>query len=161
MCHLNSNQVNVANEAIRNFAKQREPFTSVHVANVLKAKGEWIKNRHVASFLREDVDEFFEEVEYTRDMVSLTLENGKRVQTFLYYPSDVDVCEYDLDEVVAQAMTPTQFSMYSGTNTDEDDDDLLTAVIQDTLADAKDDKDVKDASQDVETDDEDDWDAIL
>ena len=73
-------------------------FTSVDIANSLKKRGTWIKNRDVASCLRKNVIALSEEsrfaTAYTMSVIDVTLPNGSNTKATLYHMATDDPADY-------------------------------------------------------------------
>lgn len=76
-----------------------KPFTSVDIANSLKQRGDWIKNREVAAYLRQNALSFASQYtqgrfNYTQSTITVTLSDGSQTQAQLYHPDTIDPIHY-------------------------------------------------------------------
>lgn len=77
---------------IEEFIQTKTAFTSVDLANKVKEKVGWIRNREVANMLRsdKDFDEALDDGDFTRELIQVTLHSGKVVDATLYLPLFTD-----------------------------------------------------------------------
>jgi hypothetical protein len=64
-------------------------FTSVDIANALKQRGDWVRNRTVADYLRQNVVGFAPQYgcKYTKSTIDVQLPNGSYTEATLYHPA--------------------------------------------------------------------------
>ena len=94
-------------------------FTSVDVGNSLKQRGDWIKNREVAAFLRDNAIDFAPQYTqgrftYKKSVINVTLPNGSNTEATLYHPSNVDPSTYK--QTSQKALSPDEAQTDSPTS---------------------------------------------
>ena len=125
---LSPNQMDQINSVVVQMGKDGKSFTSVHVANALKAGEEtWVKNRLVAAHLRNNALGVLtgEGMDYTATPSEIELLDGNTVQALVYHPSDETLSEAEVQSLRSNAITPSQFDDIHGIVEDEEDEDFL------------------------------------
>lgn len=91
---------------VEEFLQQGKMFTSLDIANTIKLSGTWIRNREVASYLRQNVMSLTWNlgVSYSATLIRVTLANGDPTQAYLYHPFGTDAGDYT--ETNQQALDP-------------------------------------------------------
>ena len=126
-------------EAVVNeFVNQDKMFTSVDIANVVKERGTWIRNREVAAFLHQNVS-LISNGSYTEVLIQVNrTEDGRLVPATLYLPVSADPSDYDataqkvigwddFNQMHSGAAVPVA-ALVAPTSDDDDDDAQQTQV---------------------------------
>jgi hypothetical protein len=94
MCSVDE-QITISNE-VKVWMRDNKLFTSVDIGNALKEKGNFIRNRDVASYLRGAFQTVatWAGVSYVQTPIDVILENGGTAEASLYYPFGADPTEY-------------------------------------------------------------------
>jgi len=98
------NNKDIIREKVEELINDDEAFTSVDIANAIKRDGTWIRNREVASWLR---DSFFQADvggRYSKTMISV----GQGKQANLYHPFFFDSSNYTGTD--QNALNPDDFN---------------------------------------------------
>lgn len=86
----------VVKATIKEKMRSGDAFTSVDVANEIKRRGSWIRNRTVAQICRENVINFSNEMGMTYEATLVTVDTGSSMtQAYLYHDRDFDPTDYD------------------------------------------------------------------
>ena len=119
-----SNDTTIAAK-VDEFVGEELAFTSVDVANSIKADGTWIRNREVAAWLRR----WTPVLGYCISRVTVSLESGATTQAAVYLPVSKSVADYV--ETAQRAMTPAEFEQIHGYDPTEPqrDDGVLATVV--------------------------------
>jgi hypothetical protein len=83
-------------------------FTSVDIANSLKQRGDWIRNRTVADYLRQNVVNFAPQYgcKYTKSVIDVQLPNGSYTEATLYHPEGSSPSAYT--RTAQKALSPDE-----------------------------------------------------
>jgi hypothetical protein len=83
-------------------------FTSVDIANSLKQRGDWVRNRDVADFLRTNVVNMAPQYgfKYTTTTIDVKLPNGSNTEATLYHVSGTNAATYT--KTNQKAMSPDE-----------------------------------------------------
>ena len=94
MCTVDE-QIIIGKET-RVWMKAGKMFTSVDIGNALKEKGEFIRNRDVASYLRGAylTVAVWAGANYEKTPIDVTLDSGVTMEASLYHPAGMDPANY-------------------------------------------------------------------
>ena len=83
-------------------------FTSVDIANSLKQRGDWVRNRDVADYLRAKVVNISPQYgfRYKTTIINVTLPNGSNAEATLYHPEGTNATAYT--KTNQKAMSPDE-----------------------------------------------------
>ena len=95
------------NTVMREFMDRNALFTSVDIANEVKRRGTWIRNRDVADYLRNHVLRVVGG-DYIQTLIEVKLATGDKVPAYVYHPEGTDALEYR--DIAQSAMTPDEFN---------------------------------------------------
>lgn len=95
------------NTVMREFMDRDALFTSVDIANEVKRRGTWVRNRDVAAYLRSHVLRVVGG-DYIQTLIEVKLANGTEVPAYVYHPEGTNALEYR--DIAQSAMTPDEFN---------------------------------------------------
>jgi hypothetical protein len=84
-------------------------FTSVDIANSLKQRGDWIRNREVADYLRNNlvgISKQYWGAGYQKSTIDVSLPNGSYTEATLYHPAGTSASGYT--KTAQKAMSPDE-----------------------------------------------------
>ena len=84
-------------------------FTSVDIANSLKQRGDWMRNREVADYLRNNlvgISKQYWGQGYQKSTIDVSLPNGSYTEATLYHPAGTDASNYT--KTSQKAMSPDE-----------------------------------------------------
>lgn len=96
MCLASLDEQTIIRTKLEEWFARGDMFTSVDIANDIKKDGHFIRNRNVASYLRESCLDDAAEAGYVYiyKYIRVTLENGQEAGAFLYMPYMADPSDY-------------------------------------------------------------------
>lgn len=97
----------VIEDKVTAFVGDTKGFTSVDIANAIKTEGTWVRNREVASWLRN----WTPPVGYSVTKISVNQGNNV-VQASVYIPNTLAITDYVTTS--QEAMTPSEFETLHG-----------------------------------------------
>jgi hypothetical protein len=98
----------IIQDKVTEFVNDTKVFTSLDIANAIKTDGTWIRNREVASCLRN----WTPPVGYGMTKISVTVTGGGPTQASVYVPNTLSLSDYVA--TAQDAMTPTEFETLHG-----------------------------------------------
>lgn len=111
----------ILRSVITAFTTKEMMFTSVEIANHLKRLGVWMRNRHVAEYLRDNLVDISAEfgVDYTCRIIVVD-SGGRNMNATLYLPQFKDAGDYLARDL--RAITPDEFEAMHGVSPFEKDE---------------------------------------
>ncbi len=97
----------VIEDKVTAFVDDTKGFTSVDIANAIKTEGTWVRNREVASWLRN----WTPPVGYSVTKISVS-QHGTIAQANVYIPNTLAITDYV--KTSQDAMTPAEFETLHG-----------------------------------------------
>ena len=82
----------IIKDTAESFVNQNKSFTSVDIANAIKESGTWVKNSHVANWLRKNVKKLWSN--YATTVIDVTTKSGDDVEAILYLEQSSDSSDY-------------------------------------------------------------------
>lgn len=121
---------------LKEWFAQGKMFTSVDIANAIKKEGNFIRNRNVASYLRDYCLTIAtaEGYNYTYTPIDVTLQDGSVSIAFLYHPYWADTGEYTDTNQKAYSpqdvnkQTHGSIPQFGNTNTDDNTDLMKKSI---------------------------------
>ena len=99
--------IGITEQVVQEHIKTDKAFTSVDIANAVKRKGVWIRNSHVAKYLRDNFTHVvnFCNADYTITPITVVVDSyGKTSVANLYHPRSFDLDDYV--NISQSALTP-------------------------------------------------------
>ena len=82
----------IIKENTQKFVDENKSFTSVDVSNQIKESGKWIKNSHVAKWLRKNVSKIWDS--YSTEIIAVFTSSGKSTKAILYHEKSSNCLDY-------------------------------------------------------------------
>ncbi len=98
----------IIQDKVTEFVNDSKGFTSVDIANAIKTEGTWIRNRAVASCLRN----WTPPVGYSVTKISVSQGSKQPTQASVYIPNTLSISDYATTS--QDAMTPDEFEAMHG-----------------------------------------------
>lgn len=93
----------VIEQKVKDFMQQSKMFTSVDICNAVKDDGTWIRNREIATWLRDRFKAFNLQNQYAVTQITV----GNNLRANLYHPAMMNV--FDYKDTNQKALTPDDF----------------------------------------------------